>query len=199
MLVLSRQVDETVMIGDTIMVTVVSINPEGATLHVRYRDENQRVEQKLALEIDDRLEITDDVYVSVMDIRGDKVRIAVVAPKSMAVQRKEVYEAIQNQNIAAARDRSEPISLAIGQTLHIGSHLQLNLAHSNAAKGELHCRGQMVGGATDGEAFDRRDPISVGTTRDFGTLVRVTVAELSGTCVRLKIEHPMHMICRVEK
>jgi sRNA-binding carbon storage regulator CsrA len=74
MLVLSREVDEAVLIGDSISVTVVSIHPDCATLFVRYRDENQRVEQKLALEIDDRLEITDDIYVSVVEIRENKIR-----------------------------------------------------------------------------------------------------------------------------
>jgi carbon storage regulator len=60
MLVLSRQRDETIMIGDHIEVTVV-------------------------------------------DVRGDKVRIGINAPTSVAVHRKEVYDAIKKENEDAAR------------------------------------------------------------------------------------------------
>ncbi|MCB9840454.1 MAG: carbon storage regulator CsrA [Phycisphaeraceae bacterium] len=60
MLVLSRQRDETIMIGDEIEITVV-------------------------------------------DIRGDKVRLGITAPTRIAVHRKEVYEAIRRENEQAAR------------------------------------------------------------------------------------------------
>ncbi|MFG0326085.1 MAG: carbon storage regulator CsrA [Phycisphaerales bacterium JB037] len=60
MLVLSRQRDETIMIGDEIEITVV-------------------------------------------DIRGDKVRLGITAPTCIAVHRKEVYEAIRRENEQAAR------------------------------------------------------------------------------------------------
>jgi carbon storage regulator len=55
MLVLSRQRDETIMIGDSIELTVV-------------------------------------------DIRGDKVRIGIEAPPHVPVHRKEVYDAIRREN-----------------------------------------------------------------------------------------------------
>ena len=59
MLVLSRQRDESIMIGDNIVVTIV-------------------------------------------DIRGDKVRLGINAPSEIPVHRQEVYEAIQRENIQAA-------------------------------------------------------------------------------------------------
>ena len=75
MLVLSRQRDETIMIGDEIEITVV-------------------------------------------DIRGDKVRLGINAPRRVEVHRKEVYEAIRRENtdaanievaeIQAARDNIKP-------------------------------------------------------------------------------------------
>src|SRR5688572_33365753 len=67
MLVLSRQRDQTVMIGDEIEVTVV-------------------------------------------DVRGDKGRLGINAPKHVAVHRKEVYEAIRRENQAAARVRPEDLT-----------------------------------------------------------------------------------------
>lgn len=58
MLVLSRQRDETIMIGDNIQVTVV-------------------------------------------DIREDKVRLGINAPKDISVHRKEVWDAIKRENQSA--------------------------------------------------------------------------------------------------
>ncbi|MFH1021836.1 MAG: carbon storage regulator CsrA [Planctomycetota bacterium] len=62
MLVLSRGIDETIMIGDAIEVTVV-------------------------------------------DIKGDKVRLGINAPRTVPVHRKEIYLAIQKENIEASKVR----------------------------------------------------------------------------------------------
>ncbi len=76
MLVLSRQRDESIMIGDNIVVTIV-------------------------------------------DIRGDKVRLGINAPAEVPVHRQEVYEAIQRENIRAAR-------LGPGDTENIGRFANRN-------------------------------------------------------------------------
>lgn len=47
--------------------------------------------------------INDNITVTVIEIRGDKVRLGIEAPKDVTVHRREVYEAIQNQ--AKAHDR----------------------------------------------------------------------------------------------
>jgi carbon storage regulator len=60
MLVLSRQRDESIMIGDNIVITIV-------------------------------------------DIRGDKVRLGINAPAEIPVHRQEVYEAIQRENLRSSR------------------------------------------------------------------------------------------------
>ena len=69
MLVLSRQRDETIMIGDEIEITVV-------------------------------------------DIRGDKVRLGINAPRTIQVHRKEVYEAIRRENTEAAQIEIDDLSAA---------------------------------------------------------------------------------------
>jgi carbon storage regulator len=43
-----------------------------------------------------------DIVVTVLDVRRDQVRIGIEAPKDVEVHRKEVYEAIQEANKAAA-------------------------------------------------------------------------------------------------
>jgi len=59
----------------------------------------------LSRHIDESIMIGDDVELTVVDIRGDKVRIGITAPSNVAVHRKEVYEAIRSENEQAARFR----------------------------------------------------------------------------------------------
>lgn len=41
--------------------------------------------------------INDDITVTVVEIRGDKVRLGITAPKNYPVHRQEVYDAIQRE------------------------------------------------------------------------------------------------------
>jgi len=52
---------------------------------------------------DESIMIGDDVVVTIVDIRGDKVRLGIEAPTSIPVHRQEVYEAIQRENQQAAK------------------------------------------------------------------------------------------------
>jgi carbon storage regulator len=54
--------------------------------------------------------INDDVTIVIVEIRGDKVRIGVEAPKEVPVHRNEVYEAIRGFN--ARYDAERPAELA---------------------------------------------------------------------------------------
>ena len=56
----------------------------------------------LSRQRDERLVIGDEVEVVVVDIRGDKVRLGIVAPNTVSVHRKEIYEAIRRENQDAA-------------------------------------------------------------------------------------------------
>ncbi len=56
----------------------------------------------LSRQKDETIMIGDDVEITVVDIRGDKVRLGIKAPPHIPVHRKEVYEAIQQENRAAA-------------------------------------------------------------------------------------------------
>ena len=49
---------------------------------------------------DESIMIGNDVVVTVVDIRGDKVRLGITAPTSVGVHREEVYLAIQRENQA---------------------------------------------------------------------------------------------------
>ncbi|MCA9072786.1 MAG: carbon storage regulator CsrA [Planctomycetaceae bacterium] len=46
---------------------------------------------------DERIIIGDQITVMVIEIRGDKVRLGIDAPKEVTVHREEVYEAIRRE------------------------------------------------------------------------------------------------------
>jgi carbon storage regulator len=46
---------------------------------------------------DESIIIGDDIVLTVVDIRGDKVRLGIQAPTHVSVHRQEVYEAIQRE------------------------------------------------------------------------------------------------------
>jgi carbon storage regulator len=64
----------------------------------------------LSRQRDETIMIGDDIEVTVVDIRGDKVRLGINAPKEISVHRKEVYDAIRRENRAAAQVKPEDLS-----------------------------------------------------------------------------------------
>jgi carbon storage regulator len=56
----------------------------------------------LSRKVDEKIMIGDDISISILDIRGDQVRLGVNAPKSVKVFRQEVFDAIKAENQAAA-------------------------------------------------------------------------------------------------
>ncbi|HNZ18632.1 MAG TPA: carbon storage regulator CsrA [Spirochaetota bacterium] len=51
---------------------------------------------------DESIMIGDDIEVKVLDLKESQVKLGIVAPKSVAVHRREVYLAIQSENTQAA-------------------------------------------------------------------------------------------------
>lgn len=56
----------------------------------------------LSRQRDETIMIGDDIELTVVDIRGDKVRLGIKAPSHVAVHRKEIYDAIKRENEQAA-------------------------------------------------------------------------------------------------
>ncbi len=46
---------------------------------------------------DESIMIGDDIEIIIVDIRGQKVRLGITAPKTIPVHRREIYEAIQRE------------------------------------------------------------------------------------------------------
>jgi carbon storage regulator len=57
----------------------------------------------LSRQRDETILIGDDIELTVVDIRGEKVRLGIKAPAHIAVHRKEIYDAIRKENEEAAK------------------------------------------------------------------------------------------------
>ncbi|MFA5422963.1 MAG: carbon storage regulator CsrA [Phycisphaerae bacterium] len=57
----------------------------------------------LSRQKDESIVIGDDVEITIVDVRGDKVRLGITAPKNISVHRREVYDAIQREKAAKAK------------------------------------------------------------------------------------------------
>lgn len=57
----------------------------------------------LSRQRDESIIIGDNVVVTVVDVRGDKVKLGIDAPQEIPVHRREVYEAIRRENEQAAK------------------------------------------------------------------------------------------------
>ena len=52
---------------------------------------------------DEAVIINDDIEITIIEIKGDQVKIGISAPKSVPIYRKEVYMQIQTANKEAAQ------------------------------------------------------------------------------------------------
>jgi carbon storage regulator len=59
----------------------------------------------LSRKVDEKIVIGDNISISIIEIRGDQVRIGVDAPKTVKVFRQEVFDAIKAENKAAAESK----------------------------------------------------------------------------------------------
>lgn len=57
----------------------------------------------LARKTNESIIIGDKIEISIVDIRGDQVKLGIKAPKDVKIFRQEVYQAIQEENLAAAK------------------------------------------------------------------------------------------------
>lgn len=57
----------------------------------------------LSRKVNERIMIGDTIEISVVEIRGDQVKLGIAAPRSVSVHRKEVFDSIQAENRAAVQ------------------------------------------------------------------------------------------------
>ena len=67
---------------------------------------------------DETIMIGDDVQITIVDVRGDKVRLGITAPAHVPVHRKEVYDAIKRENAQAAQVNPTEITAIMENNRH---------------------------------------------------------------------------------
>jgi len=106
-----------------------SYGPHKSVLHDRHKLGSRPAKDWLMLVLsrkkDESIVINNDITIVVIEIRGDKVRLGIEAPKEVPVHRREVFEAIargepvDNPAVSTASDtsasRSEESTLAEGE------------------------------------------------------------------------------------
>lgn len=65
----------------------------------------------LARRLNESIMIGDDIEVVIIDIKGDQVKLGIRAPKRVTVHRKEIYDEIRKENIAAMDSKVKPEEL----------------------------------------------------------------------------------------
>ncbi len=65
----------------------------------------------LSRQRDQSIIIGDNIVITIVDVRGDKVKLGIEAPREISVHRQEVYEAIQRENRQAALLKPEDVRL----------------------------------------------------------------------------------------
>jgi carbon storage regulator len=61
----------------------------------------------LSRQRDESIMIGDDVEITIVDVRGDKVRLGITAPKHIPVHRREIYDAIQREKAQKAAEEAQ--------------------------------------------------------------------------------------------
>lgn len=62
----------------------------------------------LSRQRDESIIIGDNIVITIVDIRGDKVRLGIQAPKEIPVHRQEVYDAIKRESAQPKKTDSVP-------------------------------------------------------------------------------------------
>ncbi len=56
--------------------------------------------------------IGDDIEITIVEIKGDQVRLGIAAPRHISVHRKEIYEQIKQENLQAALLQAQDVAHA---------------------------------------------------------------------------------------
>ncbi|MCI5502386.1 MAG: carbon storage regulator CsrA [Lachnospiraceae bacterium] len=65
----------------------------------------------LARKVNESIVIGNDIEVTILEIKGDQIKIGIDAPKSVPIYRKEIYVQIQEENKKAAEEEIDVSAL----------------------------------------------------------------------------------------
>ncbi|MBC7782302.1 MAG: carbon storage regulator [Burkholderiales bacterium] len=191
MIVLSRAADESVIIGDDFVVTVLTIDDPRVELLIRFTQLQAVAERTVTLQQGQELHIGNDISVAVVDVSGDKARLGFEVPQTTAIHRKEVYEALHSAKKRAGGALF--IAAAADQTIRIGKKLSLQVTDVDAGGVRVLARGELLGGAEDGKIINEAREIGPGSNLALGTQITITLVRVAGTLAHLSVVRPGHL------
>ena len=68
----------------------------------------------LTRRVNQSIQIGDDITITIVEMRGDQVRVGIDAPRSTAIYRAEVLAQVQQENTSAALSSPDDVEAALG-------------------------------------------------------------------------------------
>jgi len=81
----------------------------------------------LTRKLDERINIGDDIIITLLEIKGTQVKLGIDAPKSVGIHRHEIYERIRKENLEASDVTDSDLSVADSLLQSISSESEGNL------------------------------------------------------------------------
>lgn len=63
----------------------------------------------LARKVNESIVVNDNIEITILEVKGDQIKIGIEAPKNVPIYRKEIYTQIQEANEAAANTASPDV------------------------------------------------------------------------------------------
>jgi creatinine deaminase len=117
----------------------------------------------LSRQKDQTIMIGDDIEVTIVDIRGDKVRIGINAPRNISVHRKEVYLLVKKESEAAKKGAPAPVPASAGADPLMNAAIeeaQHGLAEGGLPIGSVLVRGGQIIGRGHNRRVQKGDPMA---------------------------------------
>jgi len=124
----------------------------------------------LARQKDQSIVIGDDVVITIVDIRGDKVRLGINAPREVSVHRKEIYDLVRQKNQQSG-GTSPPAPQPASPPIHYGNgtdpflkaaidEARAGLAEGGLPIGSVLVRGGQIIGRGHNRRVQKNDPMA---------------------------------------
>ncbi len=68
----------------------------------------------LSRKIDQKIQIGENIVLTIIDVKGEQVKIGVEAPNDVKIYRQEVFQAIQSENKAATQFSMDQLGRILG-------------------------------------------------------------------------------------
>lgn len=98
----------------------------------------------LSRTLDETIMVGDSIEITILEVKGDKVKIGVKAPMEIPVHRKEIYLAIKRENIEATG--IETSDLAKAASMLLSKHKDKNQKEINQKKSKGKSSNNQQGG-----------------------------------------------------